>query len=100
MSTGHTEAEPFSRLLTRFGAADTLESVEVVSVSLAVALATANDPLDILGYLASIGIAVSRLEDIMRINGVADEEELSAHRVAEGVAVTVASQGEWVLFQP
>ena len=100
MDGDFSEAEPLSRLLLRFGVAKPLHGEEIVSVSLALALATGNDPLRLLDYLAGIGIVVSTLEDLLRINDVADEEELSAHRVAEGIALSVASEGEWVLFRP
>lgn len=100
MGAKNIAAESFDNLLERFDFAGDGQTVEVVSVSLTLALTNADDPLGVIGYLGSIGIVVNELDDIMRINGVADEEELSAYRVAEGVAVTVASQGEWVLFRP
>ena len=36
----------------------------------------------------------------MAANADPEEEELHCFRVAEGVAVSVASQGEWLLFTP
>jgi hypothetical protein len=100
VSEDESRAEPFSNLLRRFGVADSLEDAEVIRVSFASAFDTYNDPFGILGYLAGIGIVVRSLDDLMQVNGIADEEDLSAYRVAEGVAVTVASQGDWILFQP
>lgn len=99
MDANSAGAEPLSRLLQRFGVAESPQGEDVVSVSLGLALATGSDPLRILDYLAGIGIVVSTLEDLLRVNDVADEEELSAHRVTEGIAISVASQGEWVLFR-
>ena len=69
-------------------------------VSLAGAVAAGADPLDVLAYLAGLGIAVRTLDDLLRINADSDEDELSCFRVAEGVAVSVASQGGWLLFTP
>jgi hypothetical protein len=36
----------------------------------------------------------------MLVNGDDTEEEIHSFRVAEGVAVTVASDGLWLLFEP
>ena len=59
----------------------------------------AADPLGIITYLAGLGIVVREIEDLLLVNQLEDEEELSAYCVAEGVAVATASQGEWVLFR-
>ncbi len=45
-------------------------------------------------------LAVRSLDDLLLINGDDTEDELHAFRVAEGVAVTVAGGGLWVLFEP
>lgn len=100
MGVSRSSAEPFRRLLERFGVADSSQETEIVSVSLSTALGSTVDPSGILGYVAGLGIIVRTPDDLMRVNEVADEEELSAHLVAEGVAVTIASQGEWILFRP
>lgn len=76
------------------------EPRDVPRVSLAEAVARGDDPLHILPYLAGLGLAVRSLDDLLLVNGDGAEEELHAFRVAEGVAVTVASDGLWVLFEP
>jgi hypothetical protein len=64
------------------------------------AVAGGDDPLNLLAYLAGLGVPVRALEDLLKINIDPDEEELHAFLVEEGVAVAVASQGEWILFTP
>jgi len=94
MSTTH---EPLAALLRRYGG-DHDEPRDVPRVSLAVALRDGDDPLHIIPYLAGLGLAVASLDDLLRINDDAGEEEVHAFRVEEGVAVTVASDGLWQLF--
>lgn len=68
-------------------------------VSLAEVLAgRAADPGGVVGYIRGLGIPVATLADVERINDDPGEEELRAHRVAEGVAVSVASEGAWHLL--
>ena len=76
------------------------EPRDVPRVSLAEALRRGDDPLHILPYLAGLGLAVRSLDDLLLINGDDTEEELHAFRVAEGVAISVASDGLWMLFVP
>jgi len=53
----------------------------------------------VLAYLAGFGIQPSTLDELRSaIDELEGEEELSAHPVAEGLAVTHASDGWWVLF--
>ncbi len=40
------------------------------------------------------------LDDLLLFNDDETEEELHCFRVAEGVAVSVASGGLWLLFEP
>lgn len=92
--------EPLRALLIRFGSGDDADEAAVIRVSLSTVIRGAPDPQGLIEYLSGLGIVVRSLDDLLLINLVADEEELSAHRVAEGVAVTVASQGDWMLFRP
>ena len=69
-------------------------------LSLAEAPRDGDDPLHILPYLAGLGLTIGSLDDLLRINDDATEEEIHAFRVEEGVAVTVASDGLWQLFVP
>ncbi len=91
--------ETLADLVRRYCEQDAIPAV-VPRVSLAAAVAAGADPLDVLAYLAGLGIAVRTLDDLLRINADPEEEELHCFRVAEGVAVSVASQGEWLLFTP
>jgi hypothetical protein len=91
--------ERLEDLLRRFALPDALPP-SVPRVSLAAAVAGGSDPLDIITYLAGLGIAVRTLDDLLAINDDPDEEEVHSFRVAEGVAVSVASQGEWLVFTP
>ena len=91
--------ESLAALMRRY-CADDDEPGDVHRVSLAEAPRTGDDPLHILPHLAGLGIAVRSLDDLLRINDDDTEEELHAFRVAEGVAVSVASDGLWQLFEP
>jgi len=90
--------EPLAALLRRHHYDE--EPMEVHRASLAEALRGGSDPLKVVEYLAGLGIAVRGLDDLLKINADATEEELHAFQVQEGVAVSVASDGAWVLFTP
>ena len=72
----------------------------VQRISLADACAGRNDPYQIVAYLGSVGILVHCLDDLLRINSDTTEDDVHSFRVREGVAVSVASHGTWVLFIP
>jgi hypothetical protein len=93
------DALTLDALLTRFGGEEYGQEV-VARISLRAALQGGDDPLKIIFYMRELGLSVSTLDDLLAINGDGFEEELAAFEVAEGVAVSVASQGEWVLFTP
>ena len=87
--------------LVRRHTADPDDPPEIHRVGLAASLQQGRAPFDILNYLAGLGRPVSTLDALFEaINGDETEEELGAFRVAEGVAVSVASDGAWVLFEP
>lgn len=54
----------------------------------------------VIAYLTGLGIEVRQVDDLLRINDDPDEEELHAWRCREGIAVSVASDGTWLLFTP
>ena len=85
--------ETLAALLRRHSGDDQDEPRDVPRVSLAEALRTGTDPLRILAYLAGLGLEVRSLDDLLLINGDDTEEELHAFRVAEGVAISIASEG-------
>lgn len=91
--------ETLEALLRRF-CEDFDEPRDVPTVSLADAIRRGNDPLDLLSYMAGLGMPVANLDDLLAINAHSTEEEITAFRVVEGVAVTVASDGIWALFTP
>ena len=91
--------EPLAALLRRY-TDDPDEPPDVPRVSFAEAMRRGDDPLHILPYLAGLGLAVHALDDLLKVNEDDTEEELHCYRVAEGVAVSVASEGLWLLFEP
>jgi hypothetical protein len=58
------------------------------------------DPLHVLPYLAGLGLTSRTLDDLLLINADDTEEEVHSFRVAEGIAVSIASDGLWLLFEP
>ena len=76
------------------------EPRDVPRVRLADAVRRGDDPLHIIPYLAGLGLTVRCLDDLLLVNADETEEEVHSFRVAEGVAVTVASDGLWLLFEP
>jgi hypothetical protein len=95
----NTAPEPLSALLRRY-AGDNDEPRDVLRVRFDEAVKRGDDPLHILPYLSSLGIVVETLEDLLLINREVTEEDISAFRVAEGIAVVIASDGIWALFEP
>jgi len=91
--------ETLAALLRRY-CEDDDEPRDVPRISLAEAVRQGDDPLHILPYFASLGHIVRCLDDLLLINGDDTEDEVHSFRVAEGVAVTVASDGLWLLFEP
>ncbi len=85
-------AEPLEALLRRYRQDDG-EPRAVPTVSLTDAIRLGDDPLHILPYLAGIGMSVASLDDLLLVNDDESEEEIRNFRVAEGVAVVVASDG-------
>jgi len=69
-------------------------------VSLADALTDGDDPWHVVAYLGGLGLPVHQLSDLLAINADDGEEELHAWPCREGVAVSVASDGAWILYIP
>lgn len=90
--------EPFSTLTRRLYGDHPAPVPE--TISLRQALSQDDDPLHILPYLRSVGIIVTSLPDLLAINDDQTEEELHAYAVAEGIAVSVASDDAWQIFTP
>ena len=90
-----THPPPFADLLRRFGI-DATAGVERARLPLATEDGEAGR---VLAYLRDFGWRVSSTADVLRaVTMLEDEEELSAFAVLEGVALTHASEGWWVLL--
>ncbi len=96
MGTTH---KPLAALLRRYSD-EPDDPPDVQRVSLAPALARGDDHLHVLSYLPGLGLTVQSLDDLLRINDDATEEDVRCFRVPEGVAVSIASDGLWLLFLP
>src|SRR5258708_7460753 len=94
------QLETFAAFLRRYRDVDDDETGEVHRVSFAEAALSGDDPLHILKYLSGLGFAINSLDDLLQINADETEDEIHCYRVAEGVAVSVASDGVWLLFEP
>ena len=91
-----SDLETFEAVVARFCPPD--EQPDATTVSLSQCLRDSTDPRKLLGYLEEVlGSPVRRLEDLLRINDLTDEEELACQRVREGCLVTHASEG-WFLL--
>ena len=90
--------EPLAALLARLG--EEILPDAVPRVSLSAAIQAGDDPWRVLSYLSGCGHLVQGLEDLLAVNGDPDEDELGAHPVAEGVALSRASDGLWLVFTP
>lgn len=91
--------QDLATLLTRY-CDDNDPPRDVPRVKLTEALVTGDDPLHVLRYLASLGLPVRTMDDLLLVNDDDTEEEMRSFRVTEGVAVTIASDGLWLLFEP
>jgi len=58
------------------------------------------DPMKLIAYYRTLGIGVTRLDDLLLINDDKTEEELHAFQCAEGIALSIASDGIFVFFVP
>jgi hypothetical protein len=91
--------ETLAALLRRYRD-DADDPPELPRVSLAEAVRRGDDPLHIIPYLPSLGLTVRSLDDLLLVNQDDTEEEVHSFRVVEGVAVSTASDGLWLLFEP
>jgi hypothetical protein len=84
-------------LLTRYSDIDKL--AEVQRVRFADAVHTGEDPLHVIKYLGTLGIAVKAPADLFVLNDDPNEEEVNAFWVPEGVAVSINSDDAWLVFE-
>ena len=92
-------APPLAELIRRWVPPDEAGDLNRLEVSFRRAVEDGDDPMHILSYLAGLGCRVGSLNQLQdAIVGLVDEEELSCFLVREGLAVTHASDGWWILF--
>ena len=87
----------FAELRRRFGGEESTHG-EACTVSMSAALQL-GDPWSVLTYLRDLDRPVNCLSDLeSAVNGLEDEKELAAFWCVEGVALSAASDGRWLLF--
>lgn len=91
------KTETLEVLLRRFSDIEKLP--EVQRIKFADAVRTGEDPLKIIAYLGTLGIAVQAPADLFRLNDDPTEEELVCFRIPEGVAATISSDDSWMVFE-
>lgn len=95
---GDTPSIPsFDELVTAYNRDPDAPPVTEI-ISLTTALVAGDDPWRLISYLSGIGIFVKTLDDLLAVNGDATEEELHAWPCREGIALSIASEGAWILF--
>jgi hypothetical protein len=92
------QPETFAALLRRYRDDDDDEPGEVHRISFAEAVRSGDDPLHILKYMKTLGIATDSISDLIKIGQDDSEDSVSVHVVSDGIAVT--HDGIWVLFEP
>ena len=91
------ETHTLEELLTRYSSIEKLPEVQRIKFDDAVR--TGEDPLSIVKYFSTLGIAVREPADLFLRNDAPDEEEINAFKIPEGVAVSVESDDLWLVFE-
>ncbi len=91
------ETYTLEELLRRFSSIEKLSDVQRIKFDEAVR--TGADPLRVIAYFATLGIAVREPADLLRLNDDPNEEEINAFWIPEGVAVSVESDDLWLVFE-
>jgi hypothetical protein len=89
--------ETLEQLLERYSYIEKLP--EVQRIKFADAVRTGKDPLNVIKYLATLGIPVRVPADLFALNDRPDEEELTCFWVPEGVAASISSDDLWQVFE-
>jgi len=90
-----SDPETLAALLHRFGDG----RLKVARIKFADALARGDDPFNMIPYLTRLGHRIGCLDDLLAINDDPEEEELHCFPVQEGIAVSMASDRMWLLFE-
>jgi hypothetical protein len=91
------ETHTLEELLRRYSSIEKLPDVQRIKFDEAVR--TGEDPLKIIAYFATLGIAVREPADLFLLNDDPDEEEINAFWIPQGVAVSVESDDLWLVFE-
>ncbi len=91
------ETHTLEELLRRYSSIEKLPEVQRIKFDEAVR--TGTDPLSIVRYFATLGIAVREPADLFLRNDALDEEEINAFKIPDGVAVSVESDDLWLVFE-
>ncbi len=91
------ETHTLEELLRRYSSIEKLPEVQRIKFDDAVR--TGEDPLSIVKYFSTLGIAVREPADLFRLNDDPNEEEINAFKIPEGVAVSVESDDLWIVFE-
>ncbi|MDR3505262.1 MAG: hypothetical protein P4L52_03360 [Acidocella sp.] len=91
------ETHTLEELLTRYSSIEKLPDVQRIKFEDAVR--TGTDPLSIVKYFFTLGIAVREPADLFRLNDDPNEEEINAFKIPQGVAVSVESDDIWLVFE-
>ncbi len=91
------ETHTLEELLRRYSSIEKLPEVQRIKFDDAVR--TGEDPLSIVKYFGTLGIAVREPEDLFRLNDDPNEEEINAFKIPKGVAVSVESDDLWLVFE-
>jgi len=91
------DIQTLEALLRRYS--DIEKLAEVQRVKFVDAVRTGEDPLNVIKYLATLGIIVETPADLFRLNDDPNEEELVCFKIPEGVAASISSDDLWLVFQ-
>lgn len=91
------KTQTLEELLRRYSSIEKLPDVQRIKFDDAVR--TGQDPLSVVKYFSTLGIAVREPADLFRLNDDSNEEEVNAFKIPEGIAVSVESDDLWLVFE-
>lgn len=93
-----TALEPFEVVARRY-CVDPDDAPDVTTISMQ-AFLNGDDPKHVFSYLSSLGLHIRSAQDVLLVNELQDEEELSAELCADGVLIGHASDGWFLAVTP